>query len=70
MCVVHLPIDTGFQQEVRQPPDIALLENPPTDEELTESVMAIEFLVPEPTATGIGIAVLVSLAAGYFGIRA
>lgn len=50
-------------------PAEASLENPPTNEELGDPVMAITCLVPEPTGKGIAIAVVVSFAAAYLGGR-
>lgn len=50
-------------------PDNASLENPPSNEEVQDSIKAVTCLVPEPTAKGIGIAVVVSIGAGYLGVR-
>lgn len=50
-------------------PNEASLEDPPSNEELRESVMAVRCLVPEPTFKGVAIAVVVSFAAAYLGAR-
>lgn len=47
----------------------ASLENPPSNSELKGSILAVTCLVPTPTAKGITIAVTVSAAATYLGIR-
>lgn len=48
-------------------PDDVSVENPPSNDELKQSVLAIKCLVPEPTAKGIAIAVVTSFAAAYLG---
>ncbi|WP_436348697.1 hypothetical protein [Natronorubrum sp. FCH18a] len=45
------------------------LEDPPTNEEVRNSIMAVTCLVPELTVKGIAIAVVVSIAAGALGVR-
>lgn len=50
-------------------PHNASLKDPPSNAELTESVRAITCLVPEPTARGIGLAVVVTVAAGTLKIH-
>lgn len=47
----------------------ASVENPPSNEELEESIRAFECLVPEPTVEGVLIGVAVSLAAAYLGLQ-
>ena len=48
--------------------DDVSLENPPSNEEIEDSIMAIECLVPKPTPLGIGISVIVTLAGIYLGV--
>lgn len=50
-------------------PDDVSLDNPPTNDEIKQPILAIKCLVPEPTAKGIAIAVLTSFAAAYLGVR-
>lgn len=50
-------------------PDNVSVENPPTNEEVRESIMAVKCLIPQPTVKGIAIAIVVSIAAGYLGAR-
>ena len=50
-------------------PENASLENPPSNAELRETMMAVECLVPEPTIKGFAIAVVVTIAATALGVR-
>lgn len=45
------------------------LENPPSNEEIEDSIMAIKCLVPKPTPLGIGLSIVVTLAGMYLGVK-
>lgn len=51
-----------------QPHDTSL-KDPSSNAELTETVRAITCLIPEPTPSGIGLAVVVTVAADTLNIR-
>ena len=50
-------------------PNDVSVENPPSNDELKQSILAVKCLVPAPTAKGIAIAVVTSFAAAYLGVR-